>query len=53
LVRLRSREGSMIPCEVLAVPVRNPAGETVQVLYILKKPQQVGATAPMVAQDSA
>jgi PAS domain S-box-containing protein len=52
LLRLRSREGPLVACEVLAVPVRNPAGETVQVLYILKKPQQAGATVSAGARDS-
>jgi len=35
-LQLRTREGAHLDCEVLAVPVRNAAGETVQVLYVLR-----------------
>lgn len=41
---LRSRSGSTISCVVHAVPVRNAAGETVQVLYVLKKASRESAT---------
>lgn len=34
---LRARAGTYLPCEVLAVPVRNEAGERVQILYVLKR----------------
>lgn len=35
-LRLRTREGGMVACEVLAVPVRKDGGETEQVLYVLR-----------------
>jgi len=37
LLQLRSRVGSVMPCVVYAVPVRGAAGETLQVLFVLKK----------------
>jgi PAS domain S-box-containing protein len=36
-LQLRSRNGTPILCVVHAVPVRNAAGETVQILYALKR----------------
>ncbi len=37
VLRLRRRDGQLVPCDVLAVPVRTPAGETVQILYVLRR----------------
>ncbi len=42
ILRLRSRTGDVVPCEVLAVPVRNPAGEIVQLLYVLRREPGLG-----------
>lgn len=39
-LRLRTREGGTVACEVLALPVHGEGGETEQVLYVLR-----GATA--------
>jgi PAS domain S-box-containing protein len=41
VLRLRSQAGVPVACEVLAVPVRNAAGETVQVLYALHRASRV------------
>lgn len=45
-LRLRSREGSLIPCTVYAVPVRGAAGETLQVLYVLRTASRETAAPP-------
>ena len=45
-LRLRSKDGTPVPCVVHAVPVRNAAGETVQILYALKRALD-GPPAPM------
>ena len=37
VLRLRRPDRQTVPCEVLAVPVRNPAGENVQILYVLRR----------------
>lgn len=41
ILRLRCRDGRQIPCEVLAIPVRNPNGETAQILYALRRVPEV------------
>lgn len=35
-LRLRTRLGTLVSCAVLAVPIRGDAGETVQVLFVLR-----------------
>lgn len=36
-LRLRTREGGVVACEVLAVPVRGEVGEVEQILYLLRE----------------
>ncbi len=45
-LELRSRQGVSVPCVVHAVPVRNPAGETLQVLYVIRKVVRPSAAPP-------
>ncbi len=49
---VRSRDGVPRECDVFAVPVRNPAGATVQVLYVLKARARAHQT-PAGAPDDA
>lgn len=44
-LELRSRNGPAISCLVHVVPVRNPDGETLQVLYVLQKAARLPAHA--------
>ncbi len=50
-LQLRSREGPLIAFDVLAVPVRDAGGQTVQILYILKKPPPPRAVPSPVARS--
>jgi hypothetical protein len=40
-------------CEVLAVPVHNPAGETAQILYVLRRSSAVREPPSEAAETSA
>lgn len=44
-LELRSRDGPAVSCLVHIVPVRNPDGETLQVLYVLQKAARIPAPA--------
>ena len=46
LLQLRTREGSAVSCVVYAAPVRGAEGETLQVLYVLKKAVREIAASP-------
>ncbi len=48
-LRLRTRAGGLLACEILAVPVRGEAGETLQVLYVLHVPAARPTKAPRTA----
>ncbi len=37
-LRLRTRQGGVLECEVLAIPVRGEDAQAAQVLYVLRKP---------------
>ncbi len=37
-LRLRTRRGDLVTCEVLPIPIRGDGGETLQVLYVLRAP---------------
>lgn len=52
-LQLRSRGGSLIAFEVLAVPVRDAGGQTVQILYILRKPSPPRAVPTPVVRTSS
>ena len=48
-LRLRTRQGGAVSCEVLAVPVRDEAGQTAQILYVLRaRPVPRGGEAAVV-----
>ncbi len=38
LLRLRTRTGSVLECEVLAIPVRGEDAQATQILYVLRRP---------------
>ena len=52
VLRLRSRNGPYVACEVLAAPVRNLGGETVQILYALRTPTVVHRPVPAGSKAS-